>query len=330
MNNNYNFPLISVIIPVYNREKYILQGLNSILEEDYPNKEIVLIDDGSKDSTDAIIKNWIEEHKNQISVIYKSRENRGMVKTLNELIDRSNGKYIVFFGSDDYLKNNGISKRYEYLRTHPEKLMVVADCNLVDGDNNQTHESALIGIGKVNKKLLLTDAGMKKFMILNGYIPGAVLMADKKVYEIMGKYDENLHVEDWVYYIRVVAKNLLGYVDEVVSAYRLHANNISYSKKVLLNAQDGLKVALETFHEFKELKYKFFMLLRILFLLIYIPYIRFKFKLLDNNKVYGKNNQKFKLLINQKILKGCRSLKNAFNFIIYNNIFNKLNFNKDN
>ena len=60
------YPLVSVIIPVYNRANYIVETLDSILAESYPNKEIVLIDDGSTDRTDAVIREWAKTHQNDI------------------------------------------------------------------------------------------------------------------------------------------------------------------------------------------------------------------------------------------------------------------------
>ena len=310
-----NFPLISAIIPVYNREKYIKQALDSVLDEDYPNKEIVVINDGSTDNTDSVIKAWIEEHKDKISVIYKSRENRGITGTLNELIDLSNGEYIVFFGSDDYLKNNGIRKRYEYLRIHPDKLMVIADCNLVDSYDNLIYKSALESFGKVNKKLLFTNDGMKKFMILNGFTPGATLMADKKIYKLLGKYDETFHTEDWVYLIKVTARNMLGYIDEIVSAYRIHDSNACFSDSIIIITMEQFKVTLDCFKDFKEFKYKYYLILKLIYLSIFIQYISLKLKLIHSKEKY--KNDKFREFFIKTILEIQIELKNIFNSITY-------------
>lgn len=314
------YPLISVIIPVYNREDYIAQALSSILNEDYPNLEIALINDGSTDNTDNVIKNWIEQHKDQIKIVYKSRENKGVVKTLNELVDVSNGEYIVFFGSDDYLKNNGIRKRYEYLKSRPDKLMVLADCNLIDKNDNIIHESALISQGKVNKDLLFSDEGMKKFMILNGFTPGATLMADKRIYNVIGKYDETLHAEDWVYYIRVVSKNLLGYLDEIVSAYRLHDYNMSFSDRLILVTKEHYLLTLQSFKNFEKLEHKYYLALKLIYLSIFIPYLILKLKLLRINQKYKNDRIRgflFKFILNIFVF-----VKNIFNFLT-DKIFDK-------
>ena len=274
------YPLVSVIIPVYNREDYIVEAMDSVLAEQYPNLELILIDDGSTDRSREVIEAWIEQHQAQLPTYLYSRPNKGFIPTLNELITRANGQYIVFFGSDDRLANNGIIKRFEYLRANPSKLMVVGDCTLIDGDSRQLHESAYVDIGRVDKQTLLTDHGLKKFMILNGYVPGATLMADKRIYEEFGLYDESLHAEDWVFYIRVVAYNRLGFMDTVVSDYRKHDNNMCFSNVQLTQAKEQLALSFKMIPEFKGV-YRLYLLQRIMFQLLYVPYLAFKFKMLD-------------------------------------------------
>lgn len=277
-------PLVSITIPVYNREKYIRSCLDSILDEDYPNKEIVLINDGSTDNTDSIIRQWIKEHEHEIPVKYKVTENRGIPAALNDLIETSEGEYIVFFGSDDYLKNNGISKRYEYLKNNPEKLVVIGDCIVIDEKDNFVHESAMIKFGNVDKKSLLSDESLKKYMILEGYVPGATLMANKKIYEIIGKYDPSLLFEDWVFYVKVVSKDLLGYLDEIVSAYRVHSQNMCFSEIQTTVTYQQIQVSFECMKDFPELKHKYYFVRRIIYLYIWLFYLKLKFYLFRENK----------------------------------------------
>ena len=78
-------PLVSIIIPCYNHEQYVNYALSSIIEDTYPNIEIVIINDGSTDNSDGIINEWISQHQAKISIKYKNRGNRGLCKTLNEL-----------------------------------------------------------------------------------------------------------------------------------------------------------------------------------------------------------------------------------------------------
>ena len=80
--------LVSVIIPCYNHEKYIERCLQSILDDKYENKEIIIIDDGSKDNSVEVIRNFIKFHDKYKNIIrLYTQENNGVVKTLNRLVD---------------------------------------------------------------------------------------------------------------------------------------------------------------------------------------------------------------------------------------------------
>lgn len=224
-----SYPLISVIISAYNHEKYVELALNSILEDDYPNKEIVIINDGSKDSTSKIIESWINNNKERIPVIYKDRENKGLVKTLNELIDMANGEFIVLLASDDFLLPGSLFARYNYLKTNPHKMAVIGDCIVVDSDGEKTHDSATFDIWGGNRKNYINPKALRKEIIFNFSVPGPVLMVDKKIYKKVGKYDENISYEDLDFYLKVAGLDLIGFIDSKVSAYRVHSTNTCFA-----------------------------------------------------------------------------------------------------
>lgn len=104
--------LVSVIVPVYNVEKYLRQCLNSLLEQTYKNIEVIMIDDGSKDSSGEICDEYAEKHKN-FSVVHK--ENAGLGMARNTGLERINGEYVTFLDSDDYLENDCIEILYNTL-----------------------------------------------------------------------------------------------------------------------------------------------------------------------------------------------------------------------
>lgn len=228
MNKN---PLISIIIPAYNHEKYVEQCLNSVLEEDYPNKEIIIINDGSKDSTEEVIKSWIKLHGNDIPIIFKSRENKGITKTLNELLDLASGEYIVLLASDDCLANNGIRKRYEYLKHHPDKMAVFGDFTVINENNKILFNSGIEDFLKKDKSKLLTDKNLREQIILNWpIVSGSVVLVKKEIFDVIGKYDESLMADDWDVYLRMVSKNLFVYFEGIVDYYRWHGNNTCSNK----------------------------------------------------------------------------------------------------
>jgi len=233
---NTNYPLVSIIIPAYNHEKYILKVLESALEDSYQNKELVIIDDGSVDNTNSVIAKWIENNATKLNIKYKSRDNRGVSKTLNELIGISEGEYICIIASDDYLVNGGIAKRVEYLQKNINKMAVFGDCSVVDNQNRLLYKSALKDYYKADIMQYVDSDSLRKQIISKWAVPGPVLMV-RKIFLQNNQYNESLVVEDWDMYLRLVSKNLLGFINYEVSSYRLHESNVSLKSlnKVLVD-----------------------------------------------------------------------------------------------
>ncbi len=99
-------PKISVIVPVYNTEKYIERCLNSIKNQTMKDIEIIIINDGSTDHSEAVIKQWIEKNQNKINIQYWKKENGGLSDARNYGVQHATGEYLSFIDSDDYIDKN--------------------------------------------------------------------------------------------------------------------------------------------------------------------------------------------------------------------------------
>lgn len=115
MERTYTDGLVSVIMPVYNAEKYILSALNSIFEQDYPNIEIVLVDDCSKDGSAKIIA---ELQKTHSEIVYFLQEkNMGAGAARNKALELAKGRYVAFLDSDDTWLAPKISRQLELMKS---------------------------------------------------------------------------------------------------------------------------------------------------------------------------------------------------------------------
>ena len=102
-------PLISIIMPAYNSERYIRESLGSVMHQTYKNWELIVVDDGSKDKTSEIVE---EAQKNDSRIkLYKNERNLGVSMTRNRAISLASGKWIAFLDSDDCWKNNKLEKQ---------------------------------------------------------------------------------------------------------------------------------------------------------------------------------------------------------------------------
>lgn len=221
------YPLVSVLVPLYNHAQFISICLESIVSDDYPNKEIIIIDDGSIDKSYEVAFDWykdnIDKCPNKFNIL--TRPNRGVSKTLNELIHKSNGKFLCFVSSDDYLLPGGIQSRIEYLLRHPKYIAVVGDCKVVDSKGSVMHNSVIEDYYNGRKIVLCNEELFGYELIFNWSLAGPAFLASKQVFDMVGGYDENYCVEDWDMYLRLAAKDLIGFIDMPVAAYRVHMEN---------------------------------------------------------------------------------------------------------
>ncbi|MFR1776844.1 MAG: glycosyltransferase family 2 protein [Clostridia bacterium] len=109
---------ISVIIPVYNTEKYLKRCFDSVIEQNYPNVELVIINDGSKDNSEIIIKEYKDKHPDLIS--YYKKDNTGVADTRNFGIEKATGDYIMFLDSDDYIDKALFKNLENYINNEVE------------------------------------------------------------------------------------------------------------------------------------------------------------------------------------------------------------------
>ncbi len=143
-------PKVSVIIPVYNSEKFINKCVDSVLEQSFQDYEIILINDGSKDNSKEILDGYKEKYPEKITVIHQ--ENMGVSKTRNNAIKMAKGKYIMFIDNDDFLDKDYI----EIFVKEIEK----DDYDVVLGGYRRPNEE-----GKIVKELKLPQEEWGKFMI---------------------------------------------------------------------------------------------------------------------------------------------------------------------
>ncbi len=224
---------ISFLIPSYNHCKYISQTLDSIVDDigtDDLIYEIILIDDGSTDTTKDCLDVWRSSNPNiSCTIIY--RENRGLCRTLNELVNISSGDILRLCASDDKIFPGSTRKIIETFRNE-NCLVLVGDALVIDDDNNIVNQSAISQKGG-NVSKLENGENFASEVISNWSIPGPCFCLKRKIYDVVGYYSEDLHIEDWDFFLRVAALCEVKYCNYYFSYYRIHNSNVSITKNSL-------------------------------------------------------------------------------------------------
>jgi alpha-1,3-rhamnosyltransferase len=210
-------PLVSVIIPSYNHERYVEECLYSILLQDYSNFEVIIIDDGSKDNTALVIEGIAEKHGNV--TFLKNELNLGLTATLNKALKHNvRGKYIIQIASDDKFFEGRIRKQVEFMERHPEFGMAYAKAYYMDENSTPLEEV------KILKKSgwLFDDLFLAKFNM-----PAYTCIYKAEVFEEVGYYDEGAFIEDSEIWYKISKKYQIGFIDTYVAYYRRHNSNMS-------------------------------------------------------------------------------------------------------
>ena len=257
-------PLISVAVPLYNHSKYIEQCLNSIRDNGWKRIELIIIDDGSIDNSYAIANSWLLANAIFLEKYSVSKQqNLGITKTLNKLISLCTGDFIVLVASDDYLLENSIKERYDYLNENKTKLAVFTDAIGIDDDGVKICASVIQERFNGHINHLIDEQQIAKELILNWCVPGPVFMARKETYQEIGPYDDQYFIEDRYFYLKLLAKDRIGFLAKSLSAYRIHTASITGNKsKQIAVGLEVLRIEKDLLHNFSGVN-KFYLQLQI-------------------------------------------------------------------
>ncbi len=217
-------PLVSVIVPSYNHEKYIEETIESIVNQTYKNIELIVIDDGSKDKSPKIIGKLSKKY----GFIFLQHPNKGLSATLNIGIKRSTGKFITVCASDDIYLKDKVEKQVELMEQNE-------DCAICYGNTIKFGDSR--GTEKIKVRNAKSGFVFKDILFQNFTMPAPSCMFKKEVFDHIGGFDEDLFVEDWDMYLRVTNKYKAIYLNRFLVYSRRHKTNISYQTSKIFNAE---------------------------------------------------------------------------------------------
>lgn len=228
------YPLVSIVVLTYNSSEYILETLDSIKTQDYPNIELVVSDDGSKDDTFLTVNNWINQYgcKFKRAVSITANKNRGTCCNYNNGVINSSGKYIKTLDGDDCLNgSDSISRYVEFMLNHDCEICI-SDVNLFTKDDmditeqrewynhifrcmSETYEEQR---ARISKELRIADPGM---------------FFSRKLFDEVGGFDEQYKLmEEWPFYYNVIMKGHQVFsIPEKLVSYRLVKKSISHNTK---------------------------------------------------------------------------------------------------
>lgn len=239
--NTKDFPLVSVLIPAYNHENYIQETIESIINQTYPNIELIILDDGSKDKTWEKITELKQKSENRfVKSYFETKQNEGTCITLNKLLKLSSGEFVYIIASDDLTKPQAIEKEVKFLQDNPDYALAVGDNEYVDSMGKQifrTQKAFTSNIknakyktvkeflsSKLKIDFLSDDFGSYKTLYKENYIPNGYLIR-KNIFETIGNFTKNAPLEDFWLMLQISKYKKMKYIDEILFSYRIHDTN---------------------------------------------------------------------------------------------------------
>lgn len=239
-------PLVSIVVPCYNHAEFVKETIQSVIDQDYENIELIIIDDGSKDNSVEVIEEMVPAcHKRFKRFEFRHRPNRGLCATLNEALEWCTGEYLSCIASDDIMMPYKTSVQVEYLLENPASIGVFGRVELL---NTQTGMKAMAI--KVIRKVVKYN--FDDILLHKHRLPAPTQMLRLESVKRIGGYREDLLIEDWSMWLFLTERGgTLDYLNQLLAVYRSHDDN--FSKKHDLMHQGRMQM-LDLFAENKKYK----------------------------------------------------------------------------
>lgn len=216
-------PQVTVLMPVYNAEKFLDEAISSILSQTFKNFEFLIINDGSSDNSLDIINNYSKKD-NRIRVI--TRQNKGFVSTLNEGLSQAKSNLIARMDADDIVLPDRLAFQYTYLQEHPNCSVVGCQVQIIDENSNK----------KNIDPRPTQDVNLRLFLAYGCALSGPTVMFRKDIIQSIGGFREDaLPAEDYACWTRLVeqySETEIANLPEVLYLYRENSQGISMSNKI--------------------------------------------------------------------------------------------------
>jgi glycosyltransferase involved in cell wall biosynthesis len=213
-------PIVTVIIPTYNRADLLPQAVKSVLSQTFTDFELLILDDSSTDNTHEVIKPFLNDSR--VRYIYDP-ENKGITANRNYGLGVSKGIYIAMLDSDDvWINDSKLQRQVEILDAHPEVGVVGTFSKKINAQGEV--------IGEITAKL--AHSSIRRNMMFRNQLTQSSVLIRKEALDNVGWYDENIPIwEDYELWLRIGLNYQLRNIPEFFTGYRVHEGNISNLSK---------------------------------------------------------------------------------------------------
>ena len=203
---------VSIVVPAYNHGRYVAETIESVLAQDYPHIELIVIDDGSTDETASVLKRF----ENSATVV--SQANAGQAATINRGWSQSRGEVVSYLSADDRLEPTAVSTAVAALRAHPDAVMVYGDYELIDPSS------------RFVRRVTAPDFDYTRMVRSIECAPGPGVFLRRWATEQVEGWNAGLrYAPDFDYWLRLALLGTFVRIPYVLAGLRVHPGSTSYA-----------------------------------------------------------------------------------------------------
>ncbi len=218
-------PPVSIVIPTFNQGRYLAQAIDSVLMQDYPEIELIVLDDGSTDETQSVL----DRYRGRVRC--ERHDNIGQAQTLNKGWAMSSGTILSYLAADDYLLPGSVRRSVEALLAEPAVVLSYCDYLLVD------HGSRVI------RRVATPEYSYRDMVVRVICAPGPGVFMRRAAFERAGNWNPALRqIPDFEYWLRLGLEGEFRRIPEALAAYRVHDQSQSFAPVTIERAEETLIV----------------------------------------------------------------------------------------
>jgi glycosyltransferase involved in cell wall biosynthesis len=221
--------LVTVICTCFNHERFVVASMQSVLNQNYNQIQLIVVDDFSSDNSVFAIEDFIKNHPEIIFI--KNKSNLGITKSFNNAMTFAKGSYFIDLAADDVLLQNCVASQWKTFNNSSYKNLAIVYGNAELISENESHLSYYFDVDKDFKMISKKKSGnlYSEIISMNTIICSVSALYKKSVFDLLGGYDETLDYEDFDYWIRVSRNYDIEFVDEILVQKRILTTSLHSS-----------------------------------------------------------------------------------------------------
>lgn len=219
-------PLVTIGITSYNYAHFIETALESVINQNYKNIEIIIVEDCSSDNSVEVIKNWIKKNKDILPIRFiLNKKNLGLAGSTDVILQNASGKYLQLLDADDFIFPDKVETQIAVLESNPDCALVYSNLRVEDvkGDLLNADYCNWINFDRNN----MPEGWVLDKLIAFNFIPAHSPIFHVAYAREVGGFDPTLRLQDYYMWLKLAENYQFKYLNEVLGVYRIHSSSMS-------------------------------------------------------------------------------------------------------